>query len=271
MAFREQASVAQPSAATRAVAAWAQTSKKFHVPTLIVVGLILAAWTAASLQYGNYLLPSPLKVLQGFIEIVASGELWKHVGASLYRISIGFGLACLVSLLAGLLITLSTTARTVARDFTTILNSTSVFVWIVVSLIWFGLTDAAPMFTTLMITLPVMLANILEGVENVDRKLLEMARVYKLNWWDRFYHITVPGTVPYIVAGMKVGFGLGLKVSVVAEIFGVNTGIGYMMNYSRDTLRTDMVFVWALVLILVMILVDKILFEGLSRRVSAWR
>ncbi len=271
MASSHGVATAKSPALAKGAAAWAEASKKLHLPTLVVVFLILALWTIASQRYGNYLLPSPLKVVQGFAEITISGELWRHVGASLYRIAIGFGLACLVSLVAGLLITLWGTARTVARDFTTILNSTSVFVWIVVSLIWFGLTDAAPMFTTLMITLPVMLANILEGVENVDRKLLEMARVYRLSWWDRFLHITVPGTVPHIVAGMKVGFGLGLKVSVVAEIFGVNTGIGYMMNYSRDTLRTDMVFVWALVLILVMIFVDKLLFEALSRKVAAWR
>ena len=64
---------------------------------------------------------------------------------------------------------------------------------------------------------------------------------------------------------------LGLKVSVVAEIFGVSSGIGYMMNFNRDTLRTDMVFVWALALIVIMLIVDKVLFEGLSRRVAAWR
>jgi NitT/TauT family transport system permease protein len=117
----------------------------------------------------------------------------------------------------------------------------------------------------------VMLSTIIEGVENVDRKLLEMSRVYKFGDLDRFIHITVPSTIPYLVAGMKVGFALGLRVSVVSEIFGVTTGIGYMMNFSRDTLRTDMVFVWALVLIVVMVIVDKLLFESLSRRVSAWR
>jgi NitT/TauT family transport system permease protein len=70
---------------------------------------------------------------------------------------------------------------------------------------------------------------------------------------------------------MKVGFALGLRVSVVAEIFGVSTGVGYMMNFNRDTLRTDMVFVWAVVLIAIMVLVEKVLFDTLSRRVNAWR
>jgi NitT/TauT family transport system permease protein len=70
---------------------------------------------------------------------------------------------------------------------------------------------------------------------------------------------------------MKVGFGLALKVSVVAEIFGVTSGIGYVMNYSREILATEMVFVWAAVMILIMMAFDKLLFETLARRVEAWR
>ena len=81
--------------------------------------------------------------------------------------------------------------------------------------------------------------------------------------------IVVPSTLPYLVAGMKVGFGLALKVSVVAEIFGVTSGIGYVMNYSREILATQMVFVWAIVMILVMTATDKLVFDAVSRHLSA--
>jgi NitT/TauT family transport system permease protein len=70
---------------------------------------------------------------------------------------------------------------------------------------------------------------------------------------------------------MKVGFGLALKVSVIAEIFGVTSGIGYIMNYSREILATQMVFVWALVMVLVMMAADKLIFDAISRRVERWR
>ena len=70
---------------------------------------------------------------------------------------------------------------------------------------------------------------------------------------------------------MKVAFALGLRISVIAEIFGVSSGIGYMMNFSRDTLRTDMVFAWALVLILVMVLIEKLLLDSADRLVNGWR
>jgi len=249
-------------------AAW---GRRLRLPSLALLLVVLAVWELASRRYGAYVLPSPLAVGQGLGTITRSGELWKHTGASLYRIVVGFGGALALAILMGLASFLWGPARVVVRDLVTVLNSTSVFVWIVVSLIWFGLTDLAPMFTTFMITLPVMGANVVEGVESVDRRLLEMGQVYRLSGWEKFRAIVIPSTIPYLVAGMKVGFGLALKVSVVAEIFGVTSGIGYVMNYSREILATQMVFVWALVMIGIMLVTDKLVFESLTRRLERWR
>jgi NitT/TauT family transport system permease protein len=244
---------------------------RLHLPTLLAAALLVAAWAALSWRYGAYVLPAPLSVATGFADIVRSGEIWKHTAASLGRILVGFGGAVALALVAGLAAFLSRTARGVIHDVLAVLNATSVFVWIVISIIWFGLSNWAPIFTTFMITLPVVASNIVEGVENVDRRLLEMGDVYRLSGRRKFTAIVVPSTVPYLVAGMKVGFGLALKVSVVAEIFGVTSGIGYVMNYSREILATQMVFVWALVMILIMTATDKLVFDAVSRRLARWR
>jgi NitT/TauT family transport system permease protein len=236
-----------------------------------VLALVLAAWTLLSRRYGAYVLPAPWSVVTGFGEIVRSGEIWGHSAASLSRIAIGFGSAVVASLLMGLGAFVSRTARGVVDDLLAILNSTSVFVWIVISLIWFGLSNWAPIFTTFMITLPVVASNLVEGVASVDRRLLEMGEVYRLSPREQFTAIVIPSTLPYLVAGMKVGFGLALKVSVVAALFKVTSGIGYVMNYSREILATRMVFVWALVMILIMFATDKVLFDPLNRRLSRWR
>jgi len=203
--------------------------------------------------------------------VIRSGEVWKHTGASLARILVGFGAAVGIAVLMGLAAFLWRPARTVVQDALAILNATSVFVWIVIALIWFGLSSWAPIFTTFMITLPVVASNLVEGVSNVDRRLLEMGDVYRLSGGEKFRAIVVPSIVPYLIAGMKVGFGLALKVSVIAEIFGVTTGIGYIMNYSREILATQMVFVWALVMILIMLVTDKLVFDAASRRLTRWR
>ena len=245
--------------------------RRLHVPTVVVAAIVVVIWSLVSWTYGAYVLPSPWHVLRGFVEIVRCGEIWTHTGASLARILVGFGGAVVISLLLALAAFVSRTARGVVHDVVAVLNATSVFVWIVISIIWFGLSNWAPIFTTFMITLPVLASNLVEGVESVDRRLLEMGDVYRLDGRQKFTAIVVPSTLPYLIAGMKIGFGLALKVSVVAEIFGVTTGIGYIMNYSREILATQMVFVWALVMILVMMATDRIVFDPLSRRMSAWR
>jgi NitT/TauT family transport system permease protein len=246
-------------------------SRRLRLPSLVLFVAVLVVWELAARRYGAYVLPPPGSVVRGLGAVVRSGELWTHTGASLYRIVVGFGSALVLAVLMGLASFLWAPARLVVRDVVTVLNSTSVFVWIVVSLIWFGLTDLAPIFTTLMITLPVVGANVVEGVESVDRRLLEMGQVYRLSGWEKFRAIVVPSTVPHLVAGMKVGFGLALKVSVVAEIFGVTSGIGYIMNYSREILATQMVFAWAIVMVAIMLVTDKLLFESLTRRLERWR
>jgi NitT/TauT family transport system permease protein len=244
---------------------------RLHAPTVVVALALIGVWSALSLRYGAFVLPPPGAVARGLLDIVASGEIWRHTAASLGRILVGFGGALVVALVLGLLAFASRLARGVVHDLLAVLNSTSVFVWIVVSIIWFGLSNWAPIFTTFMITLPVVASNVVEGVAGVDRRLLEMGDVYRLSGRRKFTAIVVPSTLPYLVAGMKVGFGLALKVSVVAEIFGVTSGIGYVMNYSREILATQMVFVWALVMILVMTLVDTLVFNTLARRMLRWR
>jgi NitT/TauT family transport system permease protein len=246
-------------------------SERIRLPSLILLAVVLVIWEAVARRYGAYVMPSPRAVVQGLAQIVLSGEVWTHAGASLSRIAIGFGSALAVAILMGLASFLWRPARIAVADAVTVLNSTSVFVWIVVSLIWFGLTNMAPIFTTFMITLPVVAANVVEGVASVDRRLLEMGQVYRLSGWEAFRSIVIPSTIPHLVAGMKVGFGLALKVSVVAEIFGVTRGIGYIMNYSRETLATQMVFVWALVMIAIMLVTDKLVFDSLTRRLERWR
>jgi NitT/TauT family transport system permease protein len=248
--------------------AWAA---RLRLPTLGAALAVAAVWWGLSRRYGAYVLPSPFAVIAGLREVVQSGEVWRHTGASLARILVGFGGAVLLALGLGLVAFLSRLARGVVHDALAVLNATSVFVWIVIALIWFGLSDWAPIFTTFMITLPVVASNIVEGMENVDPRLLEMGDAYRLGGREKFMAIVIPSTLPYLVAGMKVGFGLALKVSVVAEIFGVTSGIGYIMNYSREILATQMVFVWALVMIGVMMAADTLVFDALSRRVARWR
>lgn len=245
---------------------------RFHLPSVALALLLLLAWAVAARRIGQpFLLPTPTAVGRSLITNLFTLELWANVWATVWRVTVGFLLALVFALAVGFTAGRWKAAQQVLNDVTTVLNSISVFVWIVLAVVWFGLSDAAPIFTTFMIVLPIMFATVLEGVLSVDRKLLDMGRVYRFGDRRSFVHITLPATVPYLVAGMKVSFAIALKVSVIAELFGVASGIGYQMNLARERLQTEEVFVWALVLVAIMLVVDRGLFGLLSRRVQAWR
>src|SRR2546429_6895654 len=112
------------------------------------MALVVAGWSLASWGYGAYVLRSPLSVVRGFVDIVASGEVWTHTGASLSRIFVGFGGAVAGGCLMGLAAFLSRLPRGVVHHAPAVPNSTSGFLRVVVSILLVGLSDWAPIFTT---------------------------------------------------------------------------------------------------------------------------
>src|SRR3990170_2248239 len=106
---------------------------RLHLPTLGALLVVAAVWWLLSRRYGAYVLPSPWAVIVGLGGILHTGEIWKHTGASLARIAVGFGAAVLLALGMGLAAFLSRAARGVVHDVLAILNATSVFVWIVIA------------------------------------------------------------------------------------------------------------------------------------------
>src|SRR5215216_2325518 len=104
---------------------WAELAERARLPTLIVLLIGVLIWSVLSQRFGEYLFPSPARVFAGLVRVIASGELWVHVSATLYRITLGFSAAVLVALLAGFLLARLGWAKMVVKDVTAILNSTS--------------------------------------------------------------------------------------------------------------------------------------------------
>src|SRR6266446_9150299 len=98
---------------------------RLHLSTVAAAAVVVVAWSLLSWRYGAYVLPSPRSVVVGLWEIIQSGEVWKHTGASLFRIVIGFGAAVVLSVLMGLGAFLWRPVRTVVQDALAVLNSTS--------------------------------------------------------------------------------------------------------------------------------------------------
>ena len=123
-----------------------------------------------------------------------------------------------------------------------------------------------PVFITALIVIPIVWANVSEGIRDVDRGLLEVATVYRFTMWKRFTRLYVPSVLPYFMAACKSSLGLAWKAGIAAEILATpDHSIGKELYFSKTYLETPTLFAWTLVVILLSLLIEKLLVYALER------
>jgi NitT/TauT family transport system permease protein len=143
--------------------------------------------------------------------------------------------------------------------------------WAFLSVLWFGLSDIAPILTIVLIVFPFVVMNIWEGTKAVEQDLIGMARVFKADRYLMLRKVLIPQLMPYVFSSLRIALSLSWKIALVAEAFGAGDGVGQeMINWFQDT-RVDMMLAWGVSFMIVMVLIDLLVFRLWERRVFAWR
>ncbi len=215
------------------------------------VGILLVVWQLGSLAFGSpIILPSPAETLAALSGLLGSMGFWEAVGATLLRGLAGFLLSALLGMAVGGLAGYSRLARSFVSPFLTVMRSTPVMSVILLALIWFH-TDEVPVFVGLLMGFPIVCGNVIEGVHAVDRRLLEMAKAYRVPGPRIVTGIHLPSVFPYLIAGASTALGITWKVVVAAEVLAQPVhAIGSGLALARYRLDTAEVFAWTLVAIL---------------------
>ena len=137
-------------------------------------------------------------------------------------------------------------------------------------IMWFGIGMWSKVFIVFIFTFFPVLVNTVAGVKALDPDLLRAARAYCATDWQIFKTVALPGSVPFILTGIRQGVSLGLIGVVVGEMFGGSEGVGFMVAYGGQTFQTDTVFVGVFLIALSGMLLT-FLTERLERRFSRWR
>jgi len=137
-------------------------------------------------------------------------------------------------------------------------------------IIWFGIGIWSKVFIVFMSAFFPILVNTVGGMRTIDADLLRAARAFCATDWQIFKTIAIPGSVPFILTGIRQGVALGLIGVVVGEMFGGSQGIGFMVMYGGQTFATDTLFVGVILIALAGIILTY-LAEKLERRFSRWR
>jgi NitT/TauT family transport system permease protein len=236
---------------------------------LLPFALIAGLWTAASLWFGEMLVPDPLRTGRELVRLLGRGDTWQHLALTLFRGSAGMLLGTTAGYLLGIPCGLSPRAMRLVSPLITALQSCPPIVWISLLLVWAGIGATVPILVVAAATFPVLFINISHGTADLDRGLLEMARVYRLPPARILVEIILPGTSRYALAAFSFALGITWKVTATAEFFGSGTGVGARIYWAYRQLDMPALFAWTTIIILIGMGLENGLIQPLRQGVRA--
>ena len=221
--------------------------------------LAVIVWQLAALALNeSILLASPIDVLTKLPSLWISKNFWSSVWFSLSRIGLGFIMGMLSGVIfAGIAYT-SEWFEIILRPYIAVIKSVPVASFVILALLWLT-SSTLPVLIAFLIVFPVIYANILKGLQSTDKKMLEMAKVFRLSFWKKIIYIFLPQIKPYIISASGIAIGLAWKSGVAAEIIGIPGGsIGEALYYSKVYLDVPELFAWTLTVVLLSIACEKL-------------
>jgi NitT/TauT family transport system permease protein len=234
--------------------------ERFLIPLL----LILIWQGLSSIQViPSYKLPSPVEILLGFKDLLIVGVppghlLHKHMFYSLYRVALGYAIASLLAIPLGLLMGWSNRLLKMIRPLIEVVRPIPPLAWIPIAILWFGIGIKSAAFIIFLGAFFPILLNTIAGVLSIHPILIEAARTLHAKEKDIFFKVLLPGSIPSIFVGMRIGVGIGWMTLVAAEFTGVKEGygLGYMIMTARDIQRPDEILAGMLVIGVIGLLID---------------
>lgn len=218
---------------------------------LLGIGLFFLIWQILSEITTEIIIASPLSSLLMLVQMAQTSFFWKALGITLARFGISIFLGTSLGFLLGLFAGLKPNIKRLFEPIRWSLMSMPPVVVVSIGMIWFGIGGGQTIFVTSLLILPIMYVSTIEGVEIIEPGLLEMAWVYRANSFQILRHIYLPGMAGPLLSGMILSAGLGIRLIVLAEVLGANTGLGYEFSVARMNLDSPAIFAWILVCLIV--------------------
>jgi NitT/TauT family transport system permease protein len=247
-------------------------SVRNSLPSLLVLASVVAIWWVTVVLTKSVIFPTPWQVVTGTMELARDGTLWEHIGASLFRVGAGFGIAVLFAIPLGLWMGRVRGAFMTLNPLFQILRPISPIAWIPLAILWFGVGNASPIYLIFIASVFPMIVQTTVGVHTIEKRYLRAAENFGVPRDKLFRQVVFPATLPEIIVGMRIGLGVAWLVVVAAEMIALRSGLGYMIIDSRNAgNRYDLVIAGMIIIGLIGLALDGImrLLEGM--KVVRWR
>lgn len=216
-----------------------------------------------------YLMPAPSELAVTLWEL-AEGPLWAHILASSLRVLAGFAIGASLALVLGSLVGLSRRLEAYLDPTFQALRAVPGLAWVPLLLIWLGIDESSKVTLIAIGSFFPVYLNLVAGIRNVDRKLVEVGELCNLSRLATIRRIFVPAAQPYLFTGLRAGLSMAWLCVVAAELLAATEGIGYLLTDGREVSRPDLVLV-AIATLAVMGKLSDSLLKGLETRALTWR
>ncbi|MCW5771247.1 MAG: ABC transporter permease subunit [Rhodospirillaceae bacterium] len=235
---------------------------------LVVFGLF--AWWLTAQQLPDTVFPSPVNVFTELGSLAASGEFWSAAGITGLRVLVAVVSAIVIGTALGLAPRYVPWTQGIVDDvLVPLFTSFPAVAWAIIGSVWFGVTPTAIIVVQTLIILPFCLVNVSEGAKDLGQEEVEMGRSFGRRPLAIFWHIELPMISPFVVAGARIAYGVCWKVSLIAELFGARSGLGFQMSVAQDLGRVDTILAICLAIVAFVVIGDALVLRPLSHRLDA--
>ncbi|HYM61999.1 MAG TPA: ABC transporter permease [Thermoanaerobaculia bacterium] len=234
---------------------------------LATAGILLVIWALAVRLTRTIIFPTPASVLTAMGALGKKALLWHYVADSLIRVFSGFTLAIVTGIPLGFTLGWSPGTARAINPLIQMLRPISPLAWMPLAVIWFGVSNAAPIFLIYLASFFPIVVTVMNGVRNVPPMYLQAGRNFGLTTPQLMTRIVMPAVLPRIVVGLRLAFGIAWVGLVAAEMIAVDSGLGYLIIDARNAgKRYDLVVGGMLMIGVLGLLLDNV-FRYVERRV----
>ena len=233
--------------------------------------ILIIIWQGFALagKLTPYTMPAPMTIITTTIEYIKDGTLFSDIGISFLRVLEGFLIALGLAFILGISVSIFPKFNTFTDLVIQILRPIPPIAWIPLAIIWFGIGEGSKIFIIFFGAFFPIFLNTVDGVKNIDFKYLELAQVYEVPRLKMIKKIIIPGALPSIMTGIRLGLGNAWVCVVAAEMIGATSGVGYMLANGRSLSRPDIVIIGMLIVGIVGKVMDDLL-KLLRKKLIKW-
>jgi NitT/TauT family transport system permease protein len=234
-------------------------AKRIALP-MITAAVLIALWDAAVQYTGTKIFPTPLAVVRAIVTLSETGKLSAYITDSLMRVFSGYGIGALIGIPLGFAMGWFPRLARAVNPLVQMLRPISPLAWMPLAVIWFGVSNAAPIFLIFLGAVFPIAITVMNGVRNVSPIYLRAGRNFGLTTTQLMIRVVAPAVLPRIVVGLRIAFGIAWVVLVASEMIAVDSGLGYLIIDARNAgKRYDLVIAGMLLIGILGLVLDTII------------